>query len=139
METILKAVEEFASRMAAQGYHSSFLAESAYAGHLKECLLNYIGQAALGNEKGLKEGISLSTYLRWEGTGQDYIHARMYVRLIGDRFIMPKMILTAGNENGKIRELDFELNGKPVPTRSEALARIDPPKQKLKKKKGYRF
>lgn len=139
MESILKAVDELVSRMTVQGYDSSFLAESGYPGHLKECLLNYIGQAAMGNEKGLKEGISLSTYLRWQGAGQDYVHARMCLRFTGDRFIMAKMILTAGNANGKIREHAFDLNGKPVPTRAEALAEIDPPKQKHRKKKGYRY
>jgi len=139
METILKAVDEFASRMKAQGYDNAFLAGAGYPGQLKECLLDYIEQAALGNEKGIKDGIGLSTYLRWEGVDQDHIQAKMVVRLVGGKFQMPRMSLAAGNAGGKIRELDLDLNGKPMPTRTEAIAAIDPQKHRLMKKKGYRL
>lgn len=139
METILRAVDEFAARMKEHGYDSAFLAEAGYPGNLKECLLNYMEQSILGNEKGVKDGISLSTYLRWEGGDQDYIKAWMYVRLVGDKFHTTKMSLTAGSANVELRKLDLELNGKLVPTRAEAIAAIDPTKQKLKKKKGYKL
>lgn len=139
METILRAVDEFASRMKEQGYDNAFLAGAGYPGQLKECLLNYIEQAALGNEKGIKDGISLSTYLRWEGADRDYIHARMSVMLRRNKFRVAKMSLASGNADGKIRELDLDLNGKPVPARTEAIAAIDPQKHRLMKKKGYRL
>ncbi|WP_333627469.1 hypothetical protein [Sphingobacterium siyangense] len=137
MEKILKAVDEFASRMKEKGYDGAFLAGAGYPGKLKECLLDYIEQAALGKEKGIKDGISLSTYLRWRGSDQDHIQARMLLRLVGEKFGVEKMSLAFGNTQGKIRELDLDLYGKPVPTRAEAIAAIDP--QKPKKKKGYRL
>ncbi|QRY55581.1 hypothetical protein [Sphingobacterium siyangense] len=139
METIIKAVDEFVSRMKEQGYDSAFLAGAGYPGQLKECLLNYIGQAALGDEKAIKDGLSISTYLRWEGAGHDYIHARMSVRLTGNKFRVAKMSLALGNAHGKTRELDLNLNGKQVPTRAEAIAAIDSQKHRPMKKKSYRL
>lgn len=137
METILKAVDEFASGLREKGYDGAFLAGAGYPGNLKECLLDYIEQAALGNEKGIKDGISLSTYLRWEGADQDHIQARMLLRLVGEKFGVKKMSVALGNARGKIREVDLDLYGKPVPTRAEAIAAIDP--QKPKKKKGCKL
>lgn len=136
---IIGALDDFASEMKGKGYDRMFQTNGEYSGNLKESILKYMEQAILGEEPALKDGISLFTYLKWDGPDQDYIYAWMKIELPAGRFSMGKMCLTYGNENGKIKTHDLDLKGKTIPTRAEAIAAIKPPVQNIKKKKGFRL
>lgn len=130
METLLKAVVDFAREMQAKGYENTFQTNGAYPDTLKESLLKYIEAAALGDEPALNKGVGLSTYLKRNGSNEEYITAWMSIRLLGDRFSVDKMSITCGNKYGKTKEIDIGLAGKPVPTKKEAIYMVMPPVQK---------
>lgn len=135
---ILGALEDFASEMKGKGYDRMFQTNGEYSGNLKESILKYMEQAIFGEEPGLKDGISLFTYLKWDSPDKDYINAWMKVGLVAGHLSITTMSLTYGNRYGTIKNLDLDLKGKPIPTRAEAIAAINPVQHK-KKRKGFRL
>ncbi|WP_293299824.1 hypothetical protein [Pedobacter sp. UBA4863] len=139
MNGILEALDEFVSEMNEKGYDRMFHVNAEYTGGLKESMLAYMEQVVLGREKALDKGITLYTYLRWDGTDKDHIDAWMPVELKNGSFHVPKMSITLGNRYGRIRSVELELKDKPVPAKAAVIAAIVPSGQQVKKKKGFKL
>lgn len=81
MKGILDALDEFVAEMKEKGYDRMFHVNAEYTGGLKESILAYMEQVVLGTEKALDNGITLYTYLKWDGADKDHIDAWMPVEL----------------------------------------------------------
>lgn len=139
MRNILTAVDEFVKEMTKKGYTGSFKTNGGYPDTLKESMLKFMEQSLMGKESGLKDGISLFTYLDWKGPEEENITAWFLARLQTDRFTVRMISLTLADQYGNKNQVDFDITEKPIPTKKEAIAMISSSELKLKRKRRLKL
>lgn len=137
MKNIERALDKLVEKLATKGYNvSSFQTNSGHSDSLGESIRRYLESSLLGLErKQLTDGLSLTTYLEYNGEDKPYIEANMKVKYDNHAFNIIEMQINRNlygftMKKHEIRELSTDL----VPQIKEAISMVKEEKKSRQRK-----
>jgi len=128
-EEFLRGVNDFAASLVKKGYIRFFMTNGAYPDRLAGSLKQYLFASMMGEEPGVAKGLSLRTYLSWEGDQKESVEVYFKVGLEGQYKLLVKSmeILKIDQFRSVLdRVMIVPITEKDIPTCRQALRLIDP-------------
>lgn len=141
IEEFFKDISEFASSLNGRGYDGSFSTCGGYPDDLEKSIKRYLLASMLGKEIGMRNGISLRTFLKWNGSDAESVEA--YFRITPgyrNKLVVREMEIIRSAPNLAVINCVtlFPIDIEKIPTKVEGLRMVDPP-LKLKSKRNMKL
>ncbi|MEC3880275.1 hypothetical protein [Parapedobacter sp. 10938] len=131
---LLSELNTFTSLLTGKGYTGYFHTQGAYAGKLKESILEYLENCRNGKEQLPESGLLVSGYLQWTGEDQPRVECSLWIKYLNGKFFLNRMEVIRKDRFGQLlKKMDLKknLSVATVPGAKEAIAMVtDTPEQK---------
>ena len=140
MEALLD-LNRFAKRLTEKGYDGYFHTQGAYAGKLKDSIIEYLESCKKGADSLPKEDLLLTSYLQWSGEDKTRVECRMWIQYLNDKFSLTRMEVAKKDGFGQLLKKTELLNLSVLsaPTAGEAVVSVDDESKQKTEKSLKRF
>ena len=120
---VLARISEFVKEMESKGYDGYFQTAGGFNNKLGDSIAAYIDATLMGKENGFKDGLSLFTYLEYNGEGKDYVTASMNVDFTGGEISVNSMAIQRYGIYGQVEKCIRleQVSLKKMPAKSDAV------------------